>query len=167
MITLEKTNISWKNNSRIKKLVRILATCGYIGYIKKYPSCIGSLPGILLFLITKDFPLYAQAISLVLFILFSIGISQNMEEIENTTDPAEIVIDETAGMWVALFGLWDTSFGMILTAFLLFRALDVLKPFPISIFQGYKGGIGVVADDVAAGMIVNIIIRLLILKGVF
>ena len=167
MITLERTNNSWKNNNRIRKLVRLFATCGYIGYIKKYPSCIGTLPGILLFYLTTNLPLYAQAISIVLFVFLAIGIAQNMEEIENTTDPVEIVIDETAGMWVALFGLWDTSFAMILIAFILFRALDVLKPFPISIFQGYKGGIGVVADDVAAGMIVNIIIRLLILKGVF
>lgn len=90
-----------------------------------------------------------------------------MEEIEHTKDPVEIVIDETAGMWVALFGLWDINFAMILSAFLLFRALDVFKPFPISIFQGYKGGIGIVADDVAAGMVVNIFIRLLMLKGVF
>ena len=81
-------------------------------------------------------------------------------------DPVEIVIDETAGMWVALFGLWEANLAVIVTAFLLFRILDFFKPFPISIFQTFNGGKGIVADDVAVGMVTNLVVRILLLKNI-
>ena len=167
MTTLEKINYSWKNRTEAKRLIRLLGSCCYLGYIKKFPGTFGSLPGIVFFLITKDYSLWLQSFLLIAFIVFAVIISQAMEDIEDTKDPVEIVIDETAGMWVALFGLWDANLIVITVAFLIFRTLDLLKPFPIPIFQNFKGGKGIVADDVAVGMITNIIIRLLLLKGVF
>ncbi len=167
MTTLERTNYTWKNRPEAKRLIRLLGSCCYLGYIKKYPGTFGTLPGIVFFLITKDLSFWLQILLLLAFILFAIFIAQAMEDIEDTKDPVEIVIDETAGMWVALFGLWDANLAVIITTFLLFRLLDFFKPFPISIFQAFGGGKGIVADDVAVGMVTNIIIRLLLLKGVF
>ena len=167
MTILEKTNTSWQSNPKVKRLVKLLGSCFYIGYAGKFPSTLVSLPGILLFFLTKDLSLWIQGLTLVIFIMIAIGIVQLMEEMDDKSDPVEIVIDETIGMWVALFALYEPTFTIILVAFLLYRALDQLKPFPISIFQTIKGGKGVVADDIATGMVVNIIIRLLILKGVF
>jgi phosphatidylglycerophosphatase A len=167
MTTLERTNYSWKNRPEAKRLIRLLGSCCYLGYIKKYPGTFGSLPGIVFFLITKDYNIWLQSLILAAFLVFAVFVSQAMEDIDETKDPVEIVIDETAGMWIALFGLWDANLTMIISAFLLFRILDVLKPFPIPIFQTFKGGKGIVADDVAVGMITNLIIRLLLLKGVF
>ena len=167
MTTLERTNYTWKNRPEAKRLIRLLGSCCYLGYIKKYPGTFGTLPGIVFFLVTKDLSFWLQGILLLAFILFAIFVSQAMEDIEDTKDPVEIVIDETAGMWVALFALWDVNLAVIIAAFLLFRILDFFKPFPISIFQTFGGGKGIVADDVAVGMVTNIIIRLLLLKGVF
>lgn len=167
MTTLEKTNLSWKNRPEAIRLIRLLGSCCYLGYIKKYPGTFGSLPGIVFFLLTKDLNLWIQGIILLAFILFAIAVAQAMEDIENTKDPVEIVIDETAGMWVALFGLWDTNLTLIISAFLLFRILDFFKPFPIPIFQTFRGGKGIVADDVAVGMVTNLIIRFLLLRGIF
>ena len=167
MTTLEKINPSWKNRPEARRLVRLLGSCCYLGYIKKFPGTFGSLPGIVFFLITKDLNIWIQGLIITAFLIFAIAVSQAMEDIDETKDPVEIVIDETAGMWVALFGLWDANLTLRITSFILFRALDFFKPYPISIFQTFKGGKGIVADDVAVGMITNIIIRLLLLKGVF
>ncbi len=167
MTTLEITNNSWKNKPEAKRLIRLLGSCCYLGYIKKYPGTFGSLPGIVFFLLTKDYTLFIQTLLLLAFIFFAIVISEAMEDIDDTKDPVEIVIDETVGMWVSLFGLWDANLTMIITAFLLFRLLDFFKPFPISTFQTFKGGKGIVADDLAVGMVTNFIIRLLLLKNVF
>ena len=166
MTTLERTNNSWKNRPEAKRLIRLLGSCCYLGYIKKYPGTFGSLPGIVFFLITKDLNLWLQGLLLVAFIVFAIAVSQAMEDIDETKDPVEIVIDETAGMWVALFGLWEANLTVIVSAFLLFRILDFFKPFPISIFQTFNGGKGIVADDVAVGMVTNLVIRILLLKNI-
>ncbi len=167
MTTLEKINHSWKNRPEAKRLVRMLGSCFYIGYIKKFPETWGSLPGIVLFLLTRELDLWIQGILLLAFIYFAVVISQAMEDIDDTKDPVEIVIDETAGMWVALFGLWDANLTVIIFAFVFFVIFDWFKPFPISIFQTFKGGKGIVADDVAMGMVTNLIIRFLLLKSVF
>ncbi|MBP5471027.1 MAG: phosphatidylglycerophosphatase A, partial [Candidatus Riflebacteria bacterium] len=155
-----------KNRPEAKRLIRLLGSCCYLGYIKKYPGTFGSLPGIVFFLITKDLNLWLQGLLLVAFIILAIVVSQAMEDIDEVKDPVEIVIDETAGMWVALFGLWEANLAVIVTAFLLFRILDFFKPFPISIFQTFNGGKGIVADDVAVGMVTNLVVRILLLKNI-
>jgi phosphatidylglycerophosphatase A len=67
-------------------------------------------------------------------------------------DPPPIVIDEIAGMWVAAVGLPATLYdlGAVL---LLFRLFDVIKPAPIPRLERLSGGLGIVADDVAAGLL--------------
>ena len=72
-------------------------------------------------------------------------------------DPSECVLDEVAGQWFALLpmGLFSNLFDWraLLAAFLLFRVLDILKPWPIYRLERLKGGAGIMADDVAAGLI--------------
>jgi phosphatidylglycerophosphatase A len=78
-------------------------------------------------------------------------------------DPGAVVIDEVAGMVVTLLGLPFT----VATAcwgFVLFRLLDIAKPFPIGWLDRHlKGGLGIVADDVAAGVIANLTLRLILI----
>lgn len=66
-------------------------------------------------------------------------------------DPSKVVIDEVAGMWLALAGQ-PRTLAVIAVAFFAFRALDVLKPPPIRQLERLPGGIGIMADDVAAGL---------------
>ena len=77
-----------------------------------------------------------------------------------------MVIDEVAGMVLTLFGL-APNVGTIAFGFALFRVLDILKPFPIGwLDQKLSGGIGIVADDVAAGIVANLILQtILFLMG--
>jgi phosphatidylglycerophosphatase A len=78
-------------------------------------------------------------------------------------DPGAIVIDEVAGMVAALLGLPFTA-TTALWGFGLFRLLDIAKPFPIGwLDRRLNGGLGIVADDVAAGVIANLILRIMLI----
>jgi phosphatidylglycerophosphatase A len=74
-------------------------------------------------------------------------------------DPGAVVIDETAGLFVALFGV-PISVPSVAGAFVLFRAMDVLKPFPAGRLERLAGGWGIVADDLVAGIYANLALRL-------
>jgi len=76
-----------------------------------------------------------------------------------THDPSSIVVDEVAGMLVALVG-HPRSLPWVLALFLLFRVMDVWKPFPIRKLQDLTGGWGIVADDLLAGVYANLLGRL-------
>ena len=76
--------------------------------------------------------------------------SHRVEEVLGRKDPGVIVIDEVAGMMVAVLLLPRTP-GVLLCAFLLFRLFDIWKPFPARESQALRGGLGVVVDDLIAG----------------
>ena len=73
-------------------------------------------------------------------------------------DPGEVVSDEVAGFMVTLY-LLPFSWPFLAGGFVLFRLLDILKPFPIRRLERLPGGAGVVLDDVAAGILANLILR--------
>jgi phosphatidylglycerophosphatase A len=68
-------------------------------------------------------------------------------------DPGWVVIDEFAGQWIALLGIGSVAPAELLAAFLLFRALDILKPGPIGWADRQHGVFGLMADDIIAGAI--------------
>ena len=76
--------------------------------------------------------------------------SHRVEEALGRKDPGVIVIDEVAGMMVAVLLVPRTP-GVLLCAFLLFRLFDIWKPFPARESQALRGGLGVVVDDLIAG----------------
>jgi phosphatidylglycerophosphatase A len=67
-------------------------------------------------------------------------------------DPPQIVIDEIVGMWFAAIALPPTLYDLT-AVFLLFRLIDVVKPAPLPRLERLPGGLGIVADDVAAGLL--------------
>ena len=79
------------------------------------------------------------------------------------SDPSVVVIDEMVGMLVAVF-LLPKRFVWMCLAFLLFRLLDVVKPFPVNKLEAFPKGWGVMLDDVGAGLYANIILQ--ILRGI-
>ncbi len=68
-------------------------------------------------------------------------------------DPGWIVVDEFAGQWIAMLGLTQVSWVGVIVAFLLFRLFDIVKPGPVGWADRRHGAIGVMADDVVAGLI--------------
>ncbi|HAE39392.1 MAG TPA: phosphatidylglycerophosphatase A [Candidatus Riflebacteria bacterium] len=166
MTISKRIGTSWTNSSASIGSIKLLGSCFGLGYIKKAPGTLGSLPGIALFLVTRNFGAWPQIGLFFTFTLIAIGISERIERIDRSIDPEEVVIDEAVGMWATLLFIWNASFGTILAGFILFRLLDILKPFPINLFQTFRGGTGIVADDLAAGMVANLILRVLLLNGI-
>ncbi len=133
--------------------------CG-LGYIPKAPGTFGTLAGLpICWLMTQMTP-FASLISAAAIILASIWISDQSARILGRKDPGIIVIDEICGMMVALMGL-AFSFLNVGLGFILFRILDISKPVPIrTLERRIAGGTGIVIDDIAAGLMVNIILRI-------
>ncbi len=75
-------------------------------------------------------------------------------------DPSECVIDEVAGQWIAC-AFAPTSLFAYAIAFILFRLFDILKPWPASAAERLPGGLGIMADDVVAGLMAGVIIAVL------
>ncbi len=70
----------------------------------------------------------------------------------NQKDPGRVVIDEVLGQWLTLLGAAALNWKAFLAGFILFRIFDIWKPWPVRNFEKLPEGIGIVADDLAAGV---------------
>lgn len=144
----------------MKSLAKLLATCFYLGYIPIAPGTFGgSLLGVGIYLLTFQHNIVSSLITLAV-ILLAIWSSGQAEIIFGKKDDQRIVIDETAGMLIAMLWLPDKNLLFLGLGFVVFRVMDIVKPMGIKRLQAIKGGWGVVADDVAAGLLTNIILRI-------
>jgi phosphatidylglycerophosphatase A len=142
-----------------QQAVMFLATGGYIGRIPVAPGTFGSLVAIPLVYALSLTGKGAAFAVVALMILASVWIAHLAQKQLNQKDPGCIVIDEIAGMCVALVGIplsWSTG----LAGFFMFRLFDILKPPPVrQLDRHLSGGWGIVLDDVAAGAMANIGLR--------
>ena len=144
-----------------EKAAVFLATGFYIGKIPLAPGTFGSLIGLPLCFLLAEIQLSAAIIAVLLIIALAIWISNVAERTLERKDPGCIVIYEIAGMVVTLIGL-PFNLTTATIGFILFRILDILKPFPIRILdKRLPGGLGIVADYVVAGIFANLLIRIL------
>jgi phosphatidylglycerophosphatase A len=95
--------------------------------------------------------------ALVAVILLGTAASDLYAKKKGEADPQEVVIDEVAGYFVSMYGLGVSS---AVAAFFLFRVIDIVKPFPVDSAERLPGGVGIMADDICGGLIVNAILRL-------
>jgi phosphatidylglycerophosphatase A len=148
-----------------EKIIKFLATGFGAGLIPVAPGTFGTLVGIPVCLLCL--PLTWVMRLLVVLVLFaaSIYISGRAEKIFRKKDDQRIVIDEIVGFQVAMLPVAITILHLCL-AFVLFRAFDILKPFPLHRLQKLPGGWGVVLDDVGAGIYAGLIMIILVTCGV-
>jgi phosphatidylglycerophosphatase A len=107
---------------------------------------------------------YIMMIFIILLFPISVLASDAYEKDKGGHDFPEIVIDEVIGFLITMTWL-PATWQVYLAGFLLFRILDIFKPFPIGYLdEKVPGGLGVVVDDVAAGIIANIILQILLVK---
>jgi len=142
------------------KALLAAATVLGLGYAPLASGTVGSLGGVALqFLMARLWwPYYILVWAALL--VFAFWVSHRVMLATGQDDPSIVVIDEVVGYLAAVFLLPFTP-GYVIAAFLLFRAFDVIKPFPASYFdQKVKNGIGIVMDDVVAGAYACIIIHL-------
>lgn len=141
------------------ELIKFIATGFYSGYSPIAPGTAGSAVGILIYLLTFSYQLSAfnYLLLTISIVLIGIWISGMAERIFNRKDSQKIVIDEIAGILISLFML-PTGFWIVLSGFIIFRMIDISKPFYI--LERLPNGFGVMMDDVAAGIATNLILRI-------
>jgi phosphatidylglycerophosphatase A len=142
-----------------------IATFGYVGYFPIAPGTAGSAAALGLYALVRWSG--SPAIELVTIVLvFAIGIwaSTATERALNQKDPGPVVIDEVLGMLVTLAFMPLTWWG-IFAGFLIFRVLDVIKPFPAGRMEHLPAGLGIMADDAMAGIYGHLLLRLAVMMA--
>jgi phosphatidylglycerophosphatase A len=149
---------------------RIVATFFGVGYLKPAPGTWASAAALPLgFLLhgLGGFP--ALAVATAVAFLAGVWATERMTATGEDKDPSEIVIDEVTGMWIALWplsaGLWHAGAdpwvfpwpGWV-GAFVMFRLFDVWKPGPVGWADRQPGAMGVMLDDVIAGVMAALVV---------
>jgi phosphatidylglycerophosphatase A len=143
----------------MRRLALFFATFGYVGYAPVAPGTFGSAAGLVVFYAVRATGSTLVDV-VVILVLFALGLwcGTVAEHHFGGTDPGPIVIDEVVGMLVTLFLLPVTP-RVALVGFVVFRVLDVIKPFPSARFEKLPGGLGVMADDGMAAIYGNLVMR--------
>ncbi len=124
------------------------------------PGTFGSLPGLLLFWLTLDLGLYVQCGIAVAMAAAGIWICGESARRIGVHDHGGIVWDEIVGMYVTLF-LAPVSLTGFALAFVLFRAMDIVKPWPIrDLDHRIHGGVGIMLDDLLAALYAALLLAL-------
>lgn len=133
------------------RLAVALATVGGAGFFPFAPGTVGSAVAIGLYLVTRTWSMPAQAGLLVAITAIGVWAAGVTAKYLNREDPGPVVIDEVAGQLVTLFmtgaGLWGAIIG-----FFVFRVFDIIKPWPAAQLEDLEGGVGIMADDLMAGV---------------
>lgn len=137
----------------LKKWQHLLATGFGSGLSPKAPGTVGTLAAIPLVLVLSALPLWLSAVVIVLICGLGVYVSDVTSRDLGVDDHGGIVIDEVAGFAITMWAL-PTDGWLLLAGFLLFRFLDIVKPWPVRVFdQHVLGGLGVMADDIVAGLL--------------
>ena len=146
----------------MRRLGLFVATCGYVGYAPIAPGTFGSALGLLVFYAVRSTGYVSIELAAIVFV-FVLGIWAGTvaEHHFGGIDPGPVVIDEVLGMLITL-ALLPVNLGGAIVGFLVFRVLDVLKPWPSARFEKLPGGLGVMADDGMAAIYGNLVMRGLI-----
>jgi len=129
----------------------ILAAWGPCGYSPVVPGTVGTLGAIPLFWLLRQMPLPAYLAASAALTVVAVAAATRAGAYWKVVDASPIVIDEVVGYLVTM-AFFPWSWGNVIAGFLLFRIMDVAKPWPASALDRVKNGFGVVMDDVAAGV---------------
>ncbi|MFH1017509.1 MAG: phosphatidylglycerophosphatase A [Pseudomonadota bacterium] len=154
-----------RGHSFKKRLAFLLSTAVGVGHVPWAPGTFGSLLAAVLYLRFGSLPVWGQFLLISATAASGIWAISVMEQHTGKHDDQRIVIDEVVGMWITLFAFppgWFT----FLAGFALFRAMDILKPFPADwVDRKWRGAKGVMFDDVVAGIYARALLFLLLRFG--
>ena len=141
-------------NAHTRTWYGMTATVMGIGTLSRMPGTLGTAVALLFFMLTG----YNSIPLIVLITAAGAVAADKYARATGNGDPSEVVIDEVAGFLVSVWGL-GRSLGIV--GFFLFRILDIVKPFPARHLEKLPGGAGIMADDICAGIMANLILRAL------
>ena len=168
-----------------------IATCG-VGYLPLAPGTWGSLVGIGVYALVRgaamkfffdagagrNFNLlhvYYGVVAIELVAILAISLAgiwaaSRTEKLSGKKDPGKVVIDEVAGQFIALIPVpfvLGTAWWTAILAFILFRFFDIVKPYPARKLESLEEGLGIMADDIVAGVYAAIVVALAVVISWF
>jgi phosphatidylglycerophosphatase A len=148
-------------SSAVNYLALAIATCG-VGYLPLMPGTFGSLVGVGIFLLLSRTAVGLVA-SIIVVTVAGIWAGSRTEALAGRKDPGKIVVDEVAGQLIAtlplvFFAQW--SIAAVIVSFVLFRFFDIVKPYPANKLQDLEGGLGVMCDDLVAGVYAAVLVTI-------
>lgn len=150
-----------------QKFILFFATGFFSGKIAFAPGTFGTIAAIPFALVFLIIPPGLHGVYIVSLILAAVYFADRAEKILKKKDPGCIVIDEIAGYVVAL-SVVPVQMNTLLAGFFIFRFFDIVKSAPVRYFEeNFSGGAGVVLDDIMAGLLSAVVLRILYLSGVF
>ena len=144
-----------------KSLIKVISTFFYTGYFPLIPGTAGSIAGLGIYFLIKN-NVFVYCLTLAGLLILGFWASGRQEQLMQKKDPSCVVIDEVCGMLLSLIFL-PYNIKLVIIAFLIFRILDTLKPFPVGRLERMKGGPGIMLDDIAAGLYTNIILQVVVI----
>jgi len=151
------------------RLAVVIATGGGIGFAPKAPGTAGALAGVCIYLLMEWLSLGSYYLHAIIGVLIAgVWASRRVEALWGH-DCQRIVVDEIAGQMIPFAfaaGRHSPSALAIAAGFVLFRFFDIVKPFPLRRLEQFKGGAGVVLDDVGAGLYALGVLALIEYSGV-
>ena len=133
-----------------------VATAGGLGRAPLAPGTVASAAAAAVWYLAAP-TLWLQGVACGIAVVSGWLASDRLSKHLGDPDPSEVVIDEVAGMWLALFGC-PRTLPILLAAFLLFRFFDIAKLPPMRQLERLPGGFGIMLDDVAAGIMTRLIL---------
>jgi len=134
----------------INNLKLLLGSGLYTGYFPFTPGTIGSLLALTIYLIFDVDSILIKIVFIIIMLLIGIPLG-NFFESKYGKDPKQFTLDEFVGTWIT-FLVIPLKIIPIIVGFLVWRALDILKPFPANKLESLRGGLGIMIDDVVSGM---------------
>lgn len=145
---------------KLSIIEKLIGSAFFTGYIKYAPGTFGSLAAILIYLLPgfENPTIMIAAISI--FIVGGIKLGTKYEKIYGK-DPSQFNLDEVIGTWISLLFVPKTIL-FVATAFVIWRLLDIIKPFPARLAEKIKGGTGIILDDVIAAFYTLLIVHIIV-----
>lgn len=148
-----------RRSSLSSAALKISSSVFFLGYSPFFPGTLASLAAAILYITLLRFYPAAHLISVLVITVSGLWISDKAERLLGNKDARQIVIDDFNGMLISLLYLPHRP-AFWLTGFIVFRLIDIAKPYPIRKIEKLKGGLGIMLDDVIAGVFTSIILQL-------
>lgn len=139
----------------MNRLALVLATWFGFGYSPVAPGTAGAAVAVAIVWLAAAyvaFPPWVCAVVAAVLTPAGIWAANQTARIVCRKDPGIVVIDEVLGVWITLAGAPVLNWKSMLAGFLLFRLFDIWKPWPVRQLESLRGGTGIIADDLMAGV---------------